>query len=107
MIAEMERGFTGACPYTDLADVFATAFDLWHKGQKREAFDMFGRIQAFASITPISSMDILIARGVFKAGTKARSAQAAPGAEGRGGRARGGRQLSVEEIRQELDAYLK
>ena len=109
MIAEMERGFSGACPYTDLADVFAAAFDLWHKGQKREAFDMFGRIQAFASITPISSVDIMIARGVFKPGTKLRTAQAAAGAEGGrgGGRGRGGKSLSIEEIRQELDAYLK
>jgi 2-keto-3-deoxy-L-arabinonate dehydratase len=107
MIAEMERGFSGACPYTDLADVFATAFDLWHKGQKREAFDMFGRIQAFASITPISTVDIMIARGVFKPGTQLRTAQAA-GAAGRGGgRGRSARQLSIEEIRQELDAYLK
>ncbi len=74
MITEMERGFTGACPYTDLADVFAASYDLWHKGQKREAFDMFGRIQAFASITPISSVDIMIARGVFKPGTRLRVA---------------------------------
>ncbi len=108
MITEMERGFTGACPYTDLADVFAASYDLWHKGQKREAFDMFGRIQAFASITPISSVDIMIARGVFKPGTRLRVAQPATGAEGRGGgRGRAARQLSTEEIRQELDAYLK
>jgi dihydrodipicolinate synthase/N-acetylneuraminate lyase len=109
MISEMERGFSGTCPYVDLADVFAAAFDLWHKGQKREAFDMFGRIQAFASITPVSSVDIMIARGVFKPGTKLRTAQATTGAEGGrgGGRGRGGRSLSIEEIRQELDAYLK
>jgi 2-keto-3-deoxy-L-arabinonate dehydratase len=108
MITEMERGFSGHCPYTDLADVFASAFDLWHKGQKREAFDMFGRIQAFASITPVSTIDIMIARGVFKPGTKTRTAAPAAGAGGRGGggRARGG-QLSIEEIRKELDAYLK
>jgi len=107
MITEMERGFSGHCPYTTLADVYATAFDLWHEGHKREAFDMFGRIQAFASITPISSMDIMIARGVFKPGTKPRLAPA-PASEGRGGaRARASRQLSIEEIRQELDAYLK
>jgi dihydrodipicolinate synthase/N-acetylneuraminate lyase len=97
MITEMERGFTGHCPYTTLSDVFAAAFDLWHEGHKREAFDMFGRIQAFASITPIGSMDIMIARGVFKPGTTVRG----------GAKARGGRQLPVEEIRQELDAYLK
>jgi len=108
MVTEMERGFSGHCPYTTLADVFAAAFDLWNKGQKREAFDMFGRIQAFASITPISSMDILIARGVFKPGTKARPAPPVPGSEGRGGgRARAARGLSIDEIRQELDAYLK
>jgi len=103
MIAEMERGFSGHCPYTTLADVFAAAFDLWHSGQKREAFDMFGRIQAFASITPISSMDILIARGVFKPGAKARTALSVPESAGRGS----GRGLSIEEIRKELNTYLK
>ena len=102
MIAELERGFAGACPYTDLADVFATAFDLWQEGQKRESFDMFGRIQAFASLTPISSVDIMIARGVFKPGTKLRTAPSAGG----GGR-RSSKALSIEEIRRELDAYLK
>ena len=112
MILEMERGFSGACPYVDLADVFASAFDLWHAGKKREAFDMFGRIQAFASITPVSSVDIMIARGVFKPGTKLRTAAPAAGAAGgRGGAASGARprgiQLSIEEIRKELDAYLK
>lgn len=101
MVTEMERGFSGHCPYATLADVFAIAFDLWHKGQKREAFDMFGRIQAFASITPINSMDILIARGVFKPGTKTRTAPPVPGSERRGPG------LSVEQIRHELDVYLK
>jgi hypothetical protein len=98
-----------------LADVFASAFDLWHAGKKRQAFDMFGRIQAFASITPVSSVDIMIARGVFKPGTKLRTAAPAAGAAGgRGGGAGGaggarqrGLQLSIEEIRKELDAYLK
>jgi 4-hydroxy-tetrahydrodipicolinate synthase len=107
MILEMERGFSGACPYTDLADVFASAFDLWHKGQKQEAFDMFGRVQAFASITPVSSIDIMIARGVFKPGTKTRIAAPAAGAGGRGGARPRGLQMSIEEIRKELDTYLK
>jgi 4-hydroxy-tetrahydrodipicolinate synthase len=111
MILEMERGFSGACPYVDLADVFASAFDLWHKGKKREAFDMFGRIQAFASITPVNSVDIMIARGVFKPGTRLRTAAPAAGAAtGRGGAGAArqrGIQLSIEEIRKELDAYLK
>jgi len=104
MISEMERGFSGACPYTSLADVFAASFDLWHTGRKREAYDMFGRIQAFATITPIASHEILIARGVFKPGTKNRALRASTG----GGRGGGhGRALSIEEIRTELDAYLK
>jgi dihydrodipicolinate synthase/N-acetylneuraminate lyase len=107
MITEMERGFSGHCPYTTLADVYAAAFDLWHEGRKRDAFDMFGRIQAFGTITPISSMDIMIARGVFKPDVTTRQAAAASGAEGRGGRGRGGKKLSIEEIRQELDTYLK
>jgi hypothetical protein len=112
MILEMERGFSGACPYVDLADVFASAFDLWHAGKKREAFDMFGRIQAFASITPVSSVDIMIARGVFKPGTRLRTAAPAAGAAGGRGGADGGARprgihLSIEEIRKELDAYLK
>lgn len=107
MIAELERGFSGTCPYTGLADVFAASFDLWHKGQKREAYDMFGRIQAFATITPTSSLDILIARGVFKPGTRNRATPPAGGGAGRAGRGQTGRQLSIEEIRTELDAYLK
>jgi len=106
MITEMERGFSGHCPYTTLADVYAQAFDLWHGGQKREAFDMFGRIQAFNSIAPVSSLDIMMARGVFKPGTTARPAPPVPGSEANAGRPRG-RPLSIAEIRQELDAYLK
>jgi 2-keto-3-deoxy-L-arabinonate dehydratase len=108
MIPELERGFSGTCPYTGLSDVFAQAFDLWQQGQKREAYDMFGRIQAFGTITPTSSHEILIARGVLKPGTKDRAKQGAAPAEGRGGgRGRAARQLSIEEIRTELDAYLK
>jgi dihydrodipicolinate synthase/N-acetylneuraminate lyase len=108
MITEMERGFSGACPYTCLADVFASSFDLWHAGKKRAAYDMFGRIQAFATITPISSLDILIARGVFKPGTRNRATTGAgaTGGGGRGGRP-AARPLSIEEIRDALDAYLK
>jgi 4-hydroxy-tetrahydrodipicolinate synthase len=110
MISEMERGFSGACPYTSLADVFASAFDLWHTGRKREAYDMFGRIQAFATITPISSLDILIARGIFKPGTRNRALRRAPSSAGGPAGGRGSaiaRPLSIDEIREELDAYLK
>jgi dihydrodipicolinate synthase/N-acetylneuraminate lyase len=43
MMTEMESGFSGHCPFVSLADVYAAAFDLFHKDQRREAFDMFGR----------------------------------------------------------------
>jgi len=50
MIDEMRLGFSGHCPYTVLSDFYAAAFDLWHAGKHREAFDMFGRMQAFNSV---------------------------------------------------------
>ena len=50
MIDGMRLGLSGHCPYTVLSDFYPAAFDLWHAGKRREAFDMFGRIQAFNSI---------------------------------------------------------
>ena len=99
MITEMELGFSGHCPYTNLADIYAAAYDLWHEGRKREAFDMFGRIQAIGSMMPTNTIDILIARGVLKPGTKSRTATAATGK-------RGAPNLSIEEIQGALKTYL-
>ena len=65
MIDEMRLGFSGYCPFTGLSDVYQSAFDLWHAGKQKEAFDMFGRILAFDSIQGVSQY-ILVARGVFK-----------------------------------------
>jgi dihydrodipicolinate synthase/N-acetylneuraminate lyase len=103
MISEMELGFSGHCPYTNLADVYAAAFDLFHAGKTREAFDMFGRIQAFGSITPTNTIDIMIARGVFKPTTRTRKAPPVPGS---GGGRPVTRQLTQDQIRQELQTYL-
>jgi len=73
MIDEMRLGFWVHCPTVELSDFFAAAFDLWH-GRRREAFDMFGRIQAFGSIT--GSHDyLMVVRGVFKETTKTRGAR--------------------------------
>ena len=114
MITEMELGFSGHCPFPVLADVYAAAFDLWHSGKKREAFDMFGRIQALGSMGPVTGHIVFVARGVFKPGTRARTA--APAAAGsdtgpaRGGRGGGGgsaRPWGEKEIREALDTYLK
>jgi 4-hydroxy-tetrahydrodipicolinate synthase len=117
MITEMELGFSGHCPFPTLADVYAAAFDLWHAGKKVEALDMFGRILALGTMGPVTGHDVLIARGVFKPGTRGRSgapvaagsdlpAGGRGGAGGRGARG-GGRPWGVKEIRDALDTYMK
>lgn len=102
LITELELGFTGYCPYTNVADLYAAAYDLWHAGKKREAFDMFGRVQALASMMPVNTIDIMIARGVFKEGTKTRNAPPVPGAPTR----RGAPPMSHEQVRSALKTYL-
>jgi 4-hydroxy-tetrahydrodipicolinate synthase len=89
MIDEMRLGFSGHCPTTVLADFYAAAFDLWHAGKKAEAFDMFGRIQAFNSITGASGY-LMVMRGMFKETTKSRGGMGGGGGAGAGG-GRGGR----------------
>ena len=106
MITEMELGFSGHCPYTNLADVYAQAYDLFHQGQKREAFDMFGRILAFGSMTPTNTIDIMIARGVFKPGTRTRNAPPVPGAPAWGGNRAVPPPMTHEQIREALEKYL-
>jgi 4-hydroxy-tetrahydrodipicolinate synthase len=119
MINEMELGFSGHCPVVALADVYASAFDLWHAGKKQEAFDMFGRILAFNSMGSADSNALLVARGVFKPGVHSRptpgmgdggGAGAGRGGAGRGGAGGGGRggpRLDEQGIRHALDTYLK
>jgi dihydrodipicolinate synthase/N-acetylneuraminate lyase len=80
MLAEMGLGFSGSCPYVGLADLYQSCFDLWQSGNRKAAFDMFGRISAFNSI-PGSNEYVLVARGVFSEDTvlrKAAGAHAAP-----------------------------
>jgi dihydrodipicolinate synthase/N-acetylneuraminate lyase len=102
MITEMERGFVGHCPFVSLADVYASAYDLYHAGKVREAFDQFGRIQAASSMFAQNDVNVLIARGVFKAGTTTRVAPPAPGADTQR------RKVSTpDDIRRELDTYMK
>jgi dihydrodipicolinate synthase/N-acetylneuraminate lyase len=103
MITEMELGFSGHCPYTNVADVYASAYDLFHAGRKREAFDMFGRIQALSSMMAVNTIDIMIARGVFRPETKTRSAPPVPGAPTKG---RPGPPVSIDQVRADLKEYL-
>jgi 4-hydroxy-tetrahydrodipicolinate synthase len=102
MMTEMERGFVGHCPFVSLADMYASAYDSFHSGKVREAFDQFGRIEAASSMFAQSDINVLIARGVFRPGTTTRVAPPAPGAETRRRKI-----SSPEEIARDLDVYLK
>jgi dihydrodipicolinate synthase/N-acetylneuraminate lyase len=102
MITEMERGFVGHCPFVSLADLYASAYDSYHAGKLRDAFDQFGRVEAAGSMFPQSDVDVLIARRVFLPGTTARVAPPAPGAS-----TQRRKSMSPEEISRHLDIYLK
>jgi 4-hydroxy-tetrahydrodipicolinate synthase len=101
MITEMERGFVGHCPFVSLADVYASAYDLFHSGNVRAAFDQFGRIEAASSMFAQSDVNVLIARGVFRPGTTTRVAPPAPGADTKH------KSTSPDEIKRALDTYLQ
>ncbi|HVV44576.1 MAG TPA: hypothetical protein VHC72_05200, partial [Bryobacteraceae bacterium] len=109
MIDEMRLGFSGHCPTTGLADLYESAFDLWHAGKHNQAFDMFGRVLAFDSI-PGASNYVLIARGVFKETTKTR--RMSMGGGGGGGRGGNRREPPLDEaekkfIHEALNTFLK
>jgi dihydrodipicolinate synthase/N-acetylneuraminate lyase len=116
MIDEMTLGFSGHCPTVVLSDFYAAAFDLWHAGKRGEAFDMFGRLQAFNTITGAQNY-LLVMRGVFKENTKTRASTggaggggAAGGGGGRGG-ARGGAaaldEAGKKMLRDAWDQFMK
>jgi dihydrodipicolinate synthase/N-acetylneuraminate lyase len=102
MITEMERGFAGHCPFVSFSDLYASAFDAYHAGNLREAFDQFGRIEAASSMFAQSDVNILIARGVFRPGTTTRVAPPAPGAD-----TKHHKPTNPDDIKRELDKYLK
>lgn len=113
MIDEMRLGFSGHCPTAPLADFYAAAFDLWHGGKHREAFDMFGRLQAFNTLTGASNY-LMVLRGIFKESTKLRPTPGMGGGEGgRGARGRtapldeAGKQALREEWNQFMKPYLR
>jgi 4-hydroxy-tetrahydrodipicolinate synthase len=81
MLDGMRLGFDGYVPKTGLADLSQKVFDLWYGGKHKEAFDLFGRIQAFQTITGAMQY-ILTARGVFKETTTVRDARRIFGANG-------------------------
>jgi dihydrodipicolinate synthase/N-acetylneuraminate lyase len=111
MIDEMTLGFSGHCPYVVLSDFYAAAFDLWHAGKRPEAFDMFGRLQAFSTITGAQNY-LLVMRGVFKENTKIRGAGGGGGGTtggGRGGRGAPGAldEAGKQTLRDAWDQFMK
>lgn len=80
MLTEMERGFVGSCPYVGLADVYQASWEAWHSGNHQKAFEIFGAIEAVETMFDQGSVELLIARKVFKPGTTLRRAPPAPGA---------------------------
>jgi dihydrodipicolinate synthase/N-acetylneuraminate lyase len=115
MIDEMRLGFSGHCPTTVLSDFYAAAFDLWHAGKRPEAFDMFGRISAFNSITGAGGY-LMVMRGIFKENTRSRPMSMSGGgaAAGGGGGARSGQapaaplgEAGKQAIRDAWDQFMK
>ncbi len=103
MVDEMQLGFAGYCPVVALADVYQQAFELYQQGKPKEAFDMFGRVLAFDSISHADQY-LLVARGIFKESTKSRPTP------GMGDSANKQQPLTEEDkkaVRQALDTYLK
>ncbi len=103
MVDEMQLGFAGYCPVVALADVYQQAFELYEAGKKREAFDMFGRILAFDSITHADQY-LLVARGIFKENTKSRPT---PGMGNPSNRPSLLTDADKKAVREALDLYLK
>ena len=121
LLEELPLGFVGLCPTPQFSDLLQQVMELYWAGRKQDAFDMFGRVQAFATI-PGATEYLMVARGVFKDTTKSRPQPMEPearpegggraGAGGAGGGGGGGRGAPISEaqkrsIRKALDEYLK
>ena len=108
MIDEMQLGFSGYCPVVALADVYQEAFELYNAGKKREAFDMFGRILAFGSISHANQY-LMVARGIFKENTRSRPTPGMGDGGGGGGAARQTPPTEADKkaVRDALNTYMK
>jgi len=117
LLQELPLGIVGLCPTPQFSDLLQQVMDLYWAGKKGEAFDMYSRVQGFATI-PGATEYMMVARGVFKESTKSRKQPMEPEARPAGG-ARGGRggaggapegpvtAAQKEFIRNSIDAYLK
>lgn len=123
LLEELPLGVVGLCPTPQLADLLQQVMILYWSDKKRQAYDMFGRVQAFATIP--GAMDyLMVARGVFKEDTKSRVQPMEPeaknpgpgggagGVGGGGGGGGGGRRAAAltdaqkRSIREALTDYL-
>jgi 4-hydroxy-tetrahydrodipicolinate synthase len=70
LIDEMIRGFSGSMPAASFADVYASAWDLWHEGKHEEAVRTFGNAALLINEIGVYGLEsmkyILCLRGVFK-----------------------------------------
>jgi 4-hydroxy-tetrahydrodipicolinate synthase len=103
-ITELERGTSGCCPFVSLSDVYARAFDDWQAGRKQDAFNAFSAIMGASAMFAQSNVNVLIARGVFKPGTRTRAAPLTPGAVAPGAYIP---ETTPEQIKRVLDTYMK
>jgi hypothetical protein len=115
---ELPLGFVGLCPTPQFADLLQQVMELYWAGKKQAAFDMFGRVQGFATL-PGATEYLMVARGVFKESNKmrrqpmepeARPANAGGGGGGAGGGGRNNAPITdgqKENIRSALNTYLK
>jgi dihydrodipicolinate synthase/N-acetylneuraminate lyase len=88
LLEELPLGVVGLCPTPQYADVLQQVQELWWTGKKREAFEIFGQVQAFATI-PGATEYLMVARGVFKETNTSRQQPMEPEAR-RGGAGGGG-----------------
>jgi len=115
LLEELPLGLVGLCPTPQFADMLQQVMDLYWAGKKREAFDMFGRVQGFASITGATEY-LMVARGVFPETVKLRPQPMEPearrslgGAPAGGGGRRNAPPTDKEKefVRSALNEYLK
>ena len=106
MLNGMTLGFDGYIPKTGLADISQQAFELWNAGHHKEAFDMFGRVQAFQTIPGVMQY-ALTARGVFKETTTVRDAKRIFGVNGVAPKDEAQRKFIRDSMKQFLGPYLR
>lgn len=70
MIDEMNRGISGTMPAASFADLYASAWNLWQQGERKESMEMFGHASMLISEVSVYGIEslkyILQLRGVFQ-----------------------------------------